>query len=54
MKCPKCDNPQLILEDLGEGHKRARCDKCGFTEVQDREGRKLLVDVRDEGKPLLS
>lgn len=54
MNCPKCDAPQVLVEDLGEGHKRIKCSKCGLNEVQDRDGRKLLLDTREPGTPLLS
>jgi hypothetical protein len=43
MNCQKCDKP-MLCEDLGEGHRRYRCTECGVNEVQDREGRKLLLD----------
>jgi transposase-like protein len=53
MQCPKC-KAQVIVEDLGEGHQRLKCSKCGLNEVRDREGRKLLVDTREESGTLLS
>jgi len=54
MDCPKCEEPQVLVESLGDGHKRITCEKCGLKEVHDREGRKLLLDTRETGTPLLS
>ena len=53
MECSKCNAPRLC-EDLGEGDKRYRCQKCGLNEVRDREGRKLLTDQREDRPTLLS
>lgn len=53
MICVKCSAPMLV-EDLGEGHKRYKCQKCGLSEVKDREGRKLLTDQHDHHNVLLS
>jgi len=55
MKCPSCGTEGALVESLQEGKKRIVCSKCGLNEIQDREGRKLLLDTpavpRD---PLLS
>ena len=53
MNCDKCNMPMLV-EDLGEGHKRYKCQKCGLNEVKDPQGRKLLTDERRYTNTLLS
>jgi|WetSurMetagenome_2_1015567.scaffolds.fasta_scaffold02643_8 hypothetical protein len=50
MKCPKCEHPEVLLEDLGEGQKRVKCPKCGLNEVYDKEGRKLLTGDAEDGR----
>jgi len=45
MKCPKCGK-EMVMENLDpEGKtKRVRCQSCGYFEVKDDEGRKMLTD----------
>lgn len=52
--CPKCGNKQLLIEDLGDGHKKIKCTQCGLQEIRDARGRKLLLDTRNPGNLLLS
>jgi len=54
--CPKCNSPGLLVEASPDGKtKTLRCQKCGFTEVKDNQGRKLLTEVMPQrGSPLLS
>jgi len=54
MKCPSCQQPGLLVETLQSGDKRVRCMKCGYTEVQDKDGKKLLLDTVGGGNVLLS
>jgi hypothetical protein len=48
MLCPGCGRPSLIVEDLGDGRKKRKCSKCGFNEIVDEKGRRLLTG--DMGK----
>jgi hypothetical protein len=46
MNCPKCNAPGLLVEASPDGKtQKVRCQKCGFTEVKDHQGRKLLTEV---------
>jgi len=45
MKCPKCQSQNLLVEGLGNGEKRLTCQSCGFSQITDNEGRKLLTEV---------
>jgi len=46
MQCPECGK-QLIVEntDPSGKTKRVKCAGCGFSEVIDEQGRKLLTDT---------
>jgi predicted nucleic-acid-binding Zn-ribbon protein len=50
MKCPKCQHPEVLVEDLGAGSKKIKCPKCGLNEIRDKEGRKLLTGDTGEGR----
>jgi len=55
MKCPKCGK-RLIQESLSPDGKtkKVRCTECGFNEVQDQRGCRLLTEVpAPPGTPLL-
>lgn len=54
MTCPKCGNPEPLVEDQPNGDQKVSCPKCGLREVYDREGRKLLLDAGGRGNVLLS
>jgi transposase-like protein len=46
MNCPKCNAPGLLVEASPDGKTQTlKCQKCGFTEVKDTQGRKLLTEV---------
>lgn len=56
MKCPKCDNQNLVLEGLGDGKKKLVCQSCGYSTIVDDEGRHLLTGERGlpkDGRQLL-
>lgn len=46
MHCPKCQHAELIVESVSEHSKlvRAKCLKCGFNEIRDQFGKKLLTE----------
>jgi len=50
MNCPKCENPNVIMESVGDGNTRAKCQKCGWAEVQDKRGTPMLTEVPDIDK----
>jgi hypothetical protein len=50
MMCKKCNKP-LIVESLGDGKKRMKCNECGMVEVQDDHGRKLLTETLPRDSP---
>ena len=56
MDCPKCGQPELIVEasPRGNGDQHIHCPKCGLDEIRDKEGRKLLLDAGSRGDVLLS
>ena len=45
MNCPKCGDPNVVMEGVGEGRTRAKCQKCGWSEVQDQRGKPMLTEV---------
>jgi len=46
MNCPKCGAAGLLVEASADGKTRTeKCQKCGYTEVKDQQGRKLLTEV---------
>jgi len=46
MNCPKCNEPGLLVEQSPDGKtKRETCQKCGYNEVKDQQGRQLLQEV---------
>lgn len=44
MKCKKCSSTQVLVESTGNGGSKRTCQGCGFSEVINREGKKLLTD----------
>ena len=54
MECPKCGNPETLVESKPNGDKHMKCPKCGLDEVRDSQGRKLLLDTTGGGDVLLS
>lgn len=50
MQCPKCGNQNVIMESLGEGRTRAKCQQCGWAEVQDQRGKPMLTEVPQTDK----
>ena len=49
MKCPKCGK-QVLIEALGDGKKRLLCQSCGFNQITDDQGRRLLTEVPEVNK----
>jgi len=47
MNCPKCGNPGVIMEGVGDGNVMAKCQNCGWTEVKDKRGTPMLTEVPD-------
>lgn len=45
MNCPKCGDPEVVIENLERGGMRVQCKRCGLYEIRDSEGRKLLTEV---------
>jgi hypothetical protein len=45
MNCPNCNNPDVIMESVGANRTRAKCQKCGWAEVQDQRGKPMLTEV---------
>lgn len=54
MDCPKCGSQEALVESKPNGDKHVTCSKCGFDEVRDSQGRKLLLDTVGGGDVLLS
>lgn len=44
MKCPQCGKQNLLVEGLGEGKKKLTCQACGYSKIEDSDGRKMLTD----------
>lgn len=45
-KCLKCGRPGVIVEAAPDGKTRVKkCLQCGFQQVEDVQGRKLLTEV---------
>jgi ribosomal protein S27AE len=57
MRCPRCGEPDVVMENVGPNRTRAKCQKCGWASVMDEQGRQLLTGDRvpgdDEGHLLL-
>jgi len=45
MRCPKCGEPDVVMENVGPNRTRAKCQKCGWAEVQDQRGKPMLTEV---------
>jgi ribosomal protein S27E len=50
MTCKKC-NKTVVVESLGDGKSRVRCESCGLSEIQDSAGRKLLTSDLNRSFP---
>jgi Zn ribbon nucleic-acid-binding protein len=54
VKCPNCNQNEVLVEKLDSQRKRVQCLKCGISEVYDGEGRKLLTELPSPNRePLL-
>lgn len=42
MNCKSCGK-KMLMEDIGDGKKKAKCEECGTTEIVDDKGRKYLT-----------
>lgn len=59
MKCPRCGGKMVIKETRSSGRPvtmKVQCSECGFSEVQNDEGKKLLTEVQpvQDGTGLLT
>lgn len=50
MNCPKCNDPNVIVEGVGDGNTRSKCQKCGWAEVSDKRGTPMLTEVPEVDK----
>jgi len=44
MKCEKCGG-QVLIENVGDKRTKVTCQACGWSEVRDNEGRRMLTEV---------
>lgn len=54
MNCPRCESPDVCIESKQNGDRQIKCQKCGFNEIRDKKGRKLLLSTVERGDVLLS
>ncbi len=49
MKCPKCGEAMVLAEDHAANRpatKKVQCSGCGYSEVRNDGGQKLLTEVQ--------
>ena len=44
MECKSCNAKKVLVEGLTEGKSKITCQECGFSEIRDPQGRKMLTD----------
>lgn len=44
MECKNCGAKKVLVEGLTEGKSKVTCQECGYHEIRDPEGRKMLTD----------
>lgn len=49
MRCPKCNSQSILVEGLSNGDSKLTCQSCGYAEISNKQGKKLILDEREKG-----
>lgn len=44
MNCQKCKSQRVLMEGQGDGKTKVTCQECGYSYIQDTQGRRMLTD----------